>query len=91
MRPRTRAALMAENALRRQQLIVLQRQVRCPLVTPRDRVPLVLLARLVHGWRNALHSRVQSGVGSTLTITVALHAIPNPDGRRVLQQLIAAS
>jgi len=49
-----RAALVAENALLRQQLIVLQRQVKRPAFTPRDRVLLVLLARLVHGWQAVL-------------------------------------
>jgi len=50
----TKAALVAENALLRQQLIVFQRQVARPVFTPRDRVLLVLLARLVRGWRAAL-------------------------------------
>ncbi len=50
----TKAALVAENALLRQQLIVLQRQVTRPVFTPRDRVVLVLLARLVCGWQAAL-------------------------------------
>jgi len=49
-----KAALMAENALLRQQLIVLQRQVTRPAFTPRDRLLLVLLARLVHGWQATL-------------------------------------
>ncbi len=42
-----KVALMAENVLLRQQLIVLQRQVKRPAFTPRDRLLLVLLARLV--------------------------------------------
>ena len=50
----SKAALVAENALLRQQLIVLQRQVKRPAFTPRDRVALALLARLAHGWRAAL-------------------------------------
>jgi len=49
-----KAALIAENALLRQQLIVLQRQVKRPVFTPRDRLLLVLLARLVAGWQGAL-------------------------------------
>jgi len=49
-----KAAVMAENALLRQQLIVLQRQVTRPAFTPRDRLLLVLLARLVPGWQAAL-------------------------------------
>jgi putative transposase len=35
-----------ENALLRQQLIVLRRQVKRPALAPGDRVRLVLLARL---------------------------------------------
>ena len=50
----SKAALMAENALLCQQLLVLHRQVTRPAFTPRDRVLLVLLARLVQGWRAAL-------------------------------------
>ena len=52
--PRTRAALIAENAFLRQQLVVLRRQVTRPVPTPGDRLRLVLLARLVGGWRAAL-------------------------------------
>jgi len=49
-----KAAVMAENALLRQQLIVLQRQVTRPAFTPRDRLLLVLLACLVRSWQAAL-------------------------------------
>ena len=48
---RTKAALVAENAFLRQQLVVLGRQVKRPVLTPADRLRLVLLARLVRGWR----------------------------------------
>jgi len=51
---RTKAALVAENAFLRQQLVVLARQVKRPVLTPADRLRLVLLARLVRGWRAAL-------------------------------------
>jgi putative transposase len=51
---RTKAALVTENALLRQQLVVLARQVKRPRLTPADRLRLVLLARLVRGWRAAL-------------------------------------
>jgi len=51
---RSTAALVAENALLRQQLLVLQRTVTRPAVRPRDRVLLVRLARLVRGWQAAL-------------------------------------
>jgi len=50
----SKAALVAENALLRQQLIVLQRTVTRPAFMPRDRVLLVLLARLVRSWQATL-------------------------------------
>lgn len=51
---RSKLSLVAENALLRQQLIVLQRQVNKPKLRPRDRVILVILAGLVKNWRQAL-------------------------------------
>jgi len=48
----TKAALVAENALLRQQLIVHQRHVKRPALMPHDRV--VLLARLARDWQAAL-------------------------------------
>ncbi len=51
---RTRAQLVAENAFLRQQLLVLRRSVKRPLVTPADRALLVLLAGRVRAWRQAL-------------------------------------
>jgi len=42
---RTRADLIAENALLRQQLIIIKRQIKRPQLTNRDRLSLVLLAR----------------------------------------------
>ncbi len=51
---RTKATLVAENAFLRQQLVVLGRQVKRPVLTTADRLRLVLLARLVRGWRAAL-------------------------------------
>ena len=44
---RSKSELIAENALLRQQLIVLRRQVKRPMFTRTDRILLVLLARLV--------------------------------------------
>jgi hypothetical protein len=52
---RSRADLIAENALLRQQLIVLKRQAKRPQLTPGDRVRLVLLARFTQFWQQALH------------------------------------
>ncbi|HEY6410867.1 MAG TPA: hypothetical protein VIY29_25720 [Ktedonobacteraceae bacterium] len=44
---RSKSELLAENALLRQQLIILKRQVKRPACTKTDRMLLVLLARLV--------------------------------------------
>jgi len=50
---RSKAELMAENALLRQQLIILKRQVKRPACTKTDRLLLVLLARVVRTWNQA--------------------------------------
>ena len=52
---RSRLDLIAENALLRQQLVVLRRQVRRPQLTQTDRVRMVLLARCTQFWQQALH------------------------------------
>ena len=51
---RSRAQLLAENALLRHQVIVLRRRVKRPAVTATDRALLVLLASRVRAWRHAL-------------------------------------
>jgi hypothetical protein len=51
---RSKSELMAENALLRKPLIVLRRQVKRPTFTRTDRILLVLLARLVRTWQQAL-------------------------------------
>ena len=51
---RSKSELIAENALLRQQLIILRRQVKRPAFTRTDRILLVLLARLVRTWQQAL-------------------------------------
>jgi len=51
---RSRAQLIAENALLRQQLLVLRRAVKRPAMTRADRAVLVLLAGRVRAWRQAL-------------------------------------
>ena len=52
--PRTKADLIAENALLRQQLIVLHRQVKKPVFSQADRLWLVLLSSRVKHWKEAL-------------------------------------
>src|SRR3712207_6397911 len=51
---RTKPQLIAEIALLRQQLIVLNRSVKRPRVTATDRSLLVLLASRVRAWKDAL-------------------------------------
>ena len=53
--PRSRADLLAENAMLRQQLIVLNRSVKRPKFTSGDRARLTILARLTDSWKSALH------------------------------------
>ncbi len=51
---RSKSELIAENALLRQQLIILKRQVKRPTYTNTDRILLVLLARVVRTWQQTL-------------------------------------
>ena len=51
---RSRADLVVENALLRQQLIILKRQVKRPQLTNADRIHLVLLAHFTKFWKQAL-------------------------------------
>jgi putative transposase len=51
---RSKSELIAENALLRQQLIILKRQVKRPACMKNDRFLLVLLARMVRTWQQSL-------------------------------------
>ena len=51
---RGKSELIAENALLRQQLIILRRHVKRPAYRKSDRLLLVLLARMVRAWKEAL-------------------------------------
>ena len=51
---RSKSELVAENALLRQQLIILHRQVKRPTYAKTDRLILVLLARVSDTWKQAL-------------------------------------
>ena len=53
--PRSKSDLIVENAMLRQQLIVLKRSVKRPKLTNGDRVRLSFLARLTDFWQSALH------------------------------------
>jgi putative transposase len=51
---RGKSELLAENALLRHQLIILRRQVKHPVYLKTDRFLLVVLARMVQTWKQAL-------------------------------------
>jgi hypothetical protein len=51
---RSKSQLITENALLRKPLIILRRQVKRPVYRKADRTLLVLLARLVRNWKQAL-------------------------------------
>ncbi len=50
----SRAALAAENLALRQQIVILQRSVKCPRLHRQDRIFWVWLSRLWRGWRSSL-------------------------------------
>ena len=52
---RSKAELIIENTLLRQQLIVLNRQVKRPCLSTSERLRMVVLARLTQHWQTALH------------------------------------
>jgi transposase InsO family protein len=52
---RSTVELLAENALLRQQIIVLRRAVDKPRLEDHERLLMVLLARINAGWRQAVH------------------------------------
>ncbi|MCP5041004.1 MAG: hypothetical protein GY944_08225, partial [bacterium] len=52
---RTRSELLAENALLRQQVLVLRRNIDRPRLHRDDRLLLLALARLTRRWRDAMH------------------------------------
>jgi len=52
---RSRTDLVVENALLRQQLIVLSRQIKRPQLTNLDRFRLVFLTHFTKFWKHALH------------------------------------
>ncbi len=78
---RGKSELIAENALVRQQLIMLRRQSKRPVCTRRLRSLLVLLARATRSWRQALlivqeddpFAMAPSGLSSFLEAQVESH------------------
>jgi hypothetical protein len=52
---RSRTDLLVENAMLRQQLIILNRQTNRPRLENSERIRLVSLARFTNFWQQALH------------------------------------
>ncbi len=50
-----KSELIAENALLRQQLTILHRQIKRPVYKKTDQLLLVLLARMLRTWKHALY------------------------------------
>ena len=69
---RNRSELLAENAFLRQQLIILRRQAKRPVYTGSDRLLLILLARAVRTWRQALFI-----IQPETLLTLASRALPS--------------
>jgi hypothetical protein len=51
---RSKADLISENALLRQQMIILRRSLKKPHISRADRLMLIVLARLNNLWRNTI-------------------------------------
>ena len=86
---RSKSELIAENALLRQQLIMLKRQVKRPACTKTDRVLLVFLARVVRIWKQGHITRparnppaLASGALPPVLETQVKGLFPQAEGRR---------
>jgi hypothetical protein len=75
---RSKSELVAENAFLLQQLTILRRQVKRPACTKADRFLLVLLARMVRTWKQALFI-VQEDDASTVA-SPRIQALSEIDG-----------
>jgi putative transposase len=69
---RGKAELLAENALLRQQLIILRRQIKRPMYKKTDRLLLVFLARMVRAWKQALFLIQQDDASSASTVSFSV-------------------
>jgi hypothetical protein len=79
---RSKSELVAENALLRKPLIVLRRHVKRPACAKTDRILLVLLARMVRTWKQALFI-VQEDDGSRVGIVRDSDCIGNTSPERL--------
>jgi hypothetical protein len=87
---RSKSELVAENALLRKPLIILRRHVKRPPCAKTDRILLVLLARMVRAWKQALFivqpatdlALASSGIQTVLEIQVQSGCSQTKDSRR---------
>ena len=79
---RGKSELLAENALLRHQLVILRRQIKRPVYRKRDRLLLVLLARMVRTWKQALFF-VQEDDASSASIVSSSVCSGSAHGRRM--------
>jgi hypothetical protein len=87
---RSTSELVAENALLRQQLILLRRLVKRPACTKTDRLILVLLARASRAWKQALFivqeddagAVASPGISAVLEIHIQSSFLQTKDTRR---------
>jgi hypothetical protein len=87
---RSKSELVAENALLRQQLLILRRHVKRPACTKTDRLLLVLLARMVRTWKQVHITRsaryapavASSGISAVLEVQVQGSFCQTKDLRR---------
>ena len=84
---RNKFELMAENALLRQQLLILRRHTKRPVCNKTDRMLLVFLARMVRTWKQAHITRsardalavAPSGIQAVLEVQVQSGAFQTED------------
>jgi hypothetical protein len=87
---RSKSELVAENALLRQQLIILRRNGKGPACTKMDRMLLVLLARAVRTWKQAHITRstrdaaavASTGISALLEVQIQSGISQTKDLRR---------
>jgi hypothetical protein len=85
----SKSELVAENALLRKPLIILRRQVKRAACTKTDRMLLVLLAKMVHTWKQALFivqeddaaARAAPGLQALVEVHVQSHVCHTQDLR----------
>jgi hypothetical protein len=74
---RSRAALLAENVVLRQQIIVLQRSVAKPRIRRRDRIVLAFAARMFDIHAQIVETDFEAGQRAHPDISILIRSLPN--------------